>query len=75
MNDDTLSTLPVALIRLPDVERMTCRKKSSIYFYMKQGFFPKSVKLGSAPNSAVAWRLPEVSAWVESRVHYDAPLD
>ncbi len=72
MNDDTLSTIPVALIRLPAVERMTCRKKSSIYFYMKQGLFPKSVKLGSAPNSAVAWRLSEVVAWIESRVHYDA---
>ena len=68
MSEETPLTVPVTLIRLPAVIRLTGRSRTSIYDDMKLGTFPKAVKIGV---SAVAWRLSEVMAWIESRVHYD----
>jgi hypothetical protein len=33
----------------------------------KQGAFPKSVKLGPAQNSRIAWRTQDILDWIDSR--------
>ena len=52
------------LFRLSQVQKISGLKKSAIYLKIKEGTFPKPVRLGS---KAVAWRSDELSAWVESR--------
>ena len=56
------------LIRMPEVERLTGLRKSSIYTYIGSPAhaFPRPVQLG---RRAVAWRESEVIAWIESRTH------
>ena len=63
------------LIRLPEVLSRTGYGRTSIYRKMKDGSFPKSVKLGNPledPNAfdcrAVAWIEDEVDEWVDSRI-------
>lgn len=55
---------PEPLLRLPEVERITGLKKSSIYAGMKAGTFPKCVHIGPR---AVAWPQSRIEAW-QSRV-------
>ena len=40
------------LLRLKKVEEKTGLKRSQIYLYMKEGTFPRSIKIGPA---SVAW--------------------
>lgn len=49
------------IMRLPDVEAATGKKKSAIY---KDPTFPQPVKLGPR---ASGWLTSEVAAWIESR--------
>lgn len=53
-------------MRREEVERVTGLRRSSIYYLMSHGQFPKPVKLGRA--HAVAWLQSEVKSWQESRV-------
>ena len=53
------------LLRLGDVEVAVGLRKSSIYTLMRQGRFPKCVRLTSR---AVAWRESDVAAWIEGRI-------
>ena len=62
-------------IRLPEVKRRTGYGRTSIYRKMKDGSFPKSIKLGGPPIApsefdcrAVAWIEDEVDQWIESRI-------
>ena len=52
------------LLRLPEVMRRTGYKKASIYNMVRNGEFPKSVKIGPR---AVAWDSNEVEAWIEAK--------
>ncbi|CQD39683.1 helix-turn-helix transcriptional regulator [Yersinia mollaretii] len=56
----------INLMRLPGVMQKTGLKKSWIYFLMKQGEFPQSVKIGSR---SVAWVESEVNNWILERVN------
>jgi prophage regulatory protein len=56
---------PHFLIRLPDVIRTTGLSRSTIYFRMNKGTFPKSVNLD---GRAVAWLENEVQDWVQTRI-------
>ncbi|MDR5018292.1 MULTISPECIES: helix-turn-helix transcriptional regulator [Yersinia] len=56
----------ITLIRLSGVMQKTGFKKSWIYFLMKQGEFPQSVKLGSR---SVAWVEKEVNNWILERIN------
>jgi prophage regulatory protein len=47
-----------ALLRLPEVMRLTGYSRSSVYALIKQSKFPANVKL--AGGGAVAWRSNEV---------------
>jgi len=53
------------LIRLKDVKHVTGLGRSTIYKYIEEGVFPKSVSLG---GRAVAWVESEVMGWVMARI-------
>ncbi len=57
------------LWRLPTVKAKTTLSEPSIYRLMKQGIFPKPIKIG---NRAVAWIASEVEAFIGSRARSDA---
>ena len=54
-----------ALLRLPEVMRLTGYGRSSVYALIKQAKFPASVRL--AGGGAVAWRSAEIRAWIEAQ--------
>lgn len=54
-----------ALLRLPEVVRLTGYSRSSVYSLIKQSKFPPSVKL--AGGGAVAWRSQDVHQWIEAQ--------
>lgn len=51
------------LLRLPEVEKLTRMKKSTIYAQMRLGTFPKPVAISSR---GVAWRVEELKEWIKS---------
>jgi len=51
--------------RRPEVEAKTGLSRSTIYEKMKNGTFPKPVKLGPR---AVGWLETEVDAWIKERI-------
>lgn len=62
------NTSPYVISR-PEVERLTSLHKSSIYRLMKEGKFPKPLRLSTM---RVAWRLKDIEAWIESLETDDA---
>lgn len=54
-----------ALIRRKEVERLTALSRSRIYDLMKQGAFPKPVRLGAM---SVAWEENLVRNWIADRI-------
>lgn len=56
--------MPAKLLRLPDVKDLTGMSTSTIYAKMSRGEFPKPIKLGAR---AVAWRVADISEWIETR--------
>jgi prophage regulatory protein len=52
------------VLRLPEVMQATGLSRSTIYDRMKDGGFPRPVRLG--PNS-VGWREGDVADWLASR--------
>ena len=55
----------MALIRLSEVKEYTGLGRSSIYKYMNDGLFPKSVSLG---DRAIAWVDSEIIEWVQDKI-------
>ena len=53
------------LIRLKEVKHATGLGRSTIYKYIEDGNFPKSVSLG---ERAVAWVESEVLCWVKAKI-------
>ncbi len=53
-----------AILRRPEVERITGLSRSTLYAMMADGSFPKPVKLG---KRAVGWREVDIAVWLESR--------
>ena len=56
---------PDRLLRLPEVQRLTGLGRSAIYQQMKDGYFPRSVKVG--PRAAT-WSEAAVQAWIRQRL-------
>lgn len=52
------------ILRRPEVEARTGISRSTIYQWMKDGQFPRPIKLGAR---LVAWRESDVTAWLEAR--------
>ena len=57
--------ISVALLRLPEVCRLTGRRRSSIYRDIALGTFPAPVKLG---ERASAWVSCEIDQWIAERI-------
>ena len=57
----TLDTTPDAILRRPEVERMTGLKRTAIYERMAEGKFPQSVQLGVRH---VGWLESEIQEWI-----------
>jgi prophage regulatory protein len=53
------------ILRLPEVEAATGKKRSAIYDGIADGTFPKPVPLG---ERAVGWIENEILAWQEARI-------
>jgi len=51
------------VLRRPDVEALTGLSRSTIYKFMKDGTFPKAVKIGPR---AVGWRRADIDDWLSS---------
>jgi prophage regulatory protein len=56
---------PRKFLRLRTVAELTGHKRSSIYAAIKQGNFPKQIKLGP---KAVAWDADEIAAWQNAKI-------
>lgn len=54
---------PVKLIRLPEVKSLTGMARSTIYERMKEGSFPRPLKLSIRH---VAWRERDILDWIEA---------
>lgn len=64
MKEDNLSNLEIdRLLRLPAVLQITGMGRNTVYTRIKEGTFPKQVKIG--PKS-VAWRQSEINQWMAS---------
>jgi len=53
------------ILRLPDVLRRTGYKRTHIYHLMREGKFPKNVRIGAR---AVGWDSREIDQWVEAQL-------
>ena len=53
------------LIRLTKVMQRTGKSRSAIYEDVKDGTFPRQIKIGSR---AVAWNSDEVDAWINDHI-------
>ncbi|WP_246855924.1 helix-turn-helix transcriptional regulator [Vibrio crassostreae] len=58
-------TMNIRLIRLKEVMHVTGLARATIYKYMNEGTFPKSVSLG---GRATAWEISEIEEWVLERI-------
>ena len=64
---DTVNAVSTSrLLRLREVKALVALNHSEIYKRMKEGRFPKAIRLG--PN-ATRWLEHEVREWIESFVH------
>lgn len=56
--------------RLPKVRSRTGLSRSTIYLWISQGLFPKSINLG--PRT-VGWLESDIDAWLDSRINASRP--
>lgn len=56
-----MSNEPSPLMTLPEVVALTTLSKPTIYTYIRDGRFPRQVRIG--PNRVV-WRRAEVLSWL-----------
>jgi len=52
------------LYRLPEVERISGLRRSTIYRNISEGTFPRPVQLGA---QSVAWKKSNLDQWIASR--------
>lgn len=62
----TIKRAPDRLLRLPEVERLTGLRRSTIYEQMRRGIFPRSVKAG---QRSAAWPESAVQSWIAERMN------
>jgi len=53
------------ILRLPEIKRSTGLSRSTIYFRISQGAFPKPVSLG---GRAVGWLEAEIQEWLQQQI-------
>ncbi|AOR65663.1 MULTISPECIES: AlpA family transcriptional regulator [Pectobacterium] len=66
MNAENTTPLPEhRILRRPEVEAKTGFKRAHIYNLMKEGRFPKPIRLGVR---AVGWDSVEIDRWITDRL-------
>ena len=55
------------LLTRPEVLKLVTLHTSTLYSLMREGKFPKPVKLGEGKNAGVRWYEDEVKEWIASR--------
>lgn len=55
--------------KLPEVIKRTGRSRSSIYLGIKEGTFPKPIKLGAR---SIGWPSTVIDEWIEERIRESA---
>lgn len=53
------------ILRLPETKETSGLSRSSIYAGMKDGTFPKSIKLGTR---MVGWYQKDIEEWIEAKL-------
>ena len=68
MSESTVATTATErrILRRPEVESKTGFKRAHIYNLIKQGRFPKPMRLGVR---AVGWDSLEIEAWIAERLN------
>ncbi|MGX9352816.1 helix-turn-helix transcriptional regulator [Shimia sp. W99] len=61
---DTYSASNTKVLRLPQVIEMTGVARSTIYLWIKQGNFPRPLKLSTR---RVGWLASDIEEWIHSR--------
>ena len=60
-----LQTNNIQFYRLSQLKQQLSVSRSSIWAWVKNGSFPKPIKLG---KNCTAWNADDVHAWVQSRI-------
>jgi prophage regulatory protein len=60
------------IMRLPEVKTITGLSRSTIYFRIAEGTFPKQVSLG---GRAVGWLENEIQEWLERQIQTSRQSD
>jgi prophage regulatory protein len=63
--DKSVLAMMYKILRLPDVKTSTGLSRSTIYFRISQGVFPKPVSLG---GRAVGWLESEIQDWLQRQI-------
>ena len=61
-----VAQLQQALLRRKKVQELTGLSRSGLYVAIKNGVFPRPVKIGLR---AVAWNSVEIYKWIESKIN------
>lgn len=64
-DSNSMPKQPLRLIRLREVKRRTGMSTSTIYRWMKSGFFPHSIKIG---GHIAVWREQDIDHWLADRI-------
>jgi prophage regulatory protein len=60
------------IMRLPEVKTMTGLSRSTIYFRIAEGTFPKQISLG---GRAVGWLENEIQEWLQRQIQTSRQSD
>lgn len=60
-----VTQLHQALMRRKTVQELTGLSRSGLYVAIKNGAFPKPIKIGLR---AVAWKATDIYTWIESKI-------
>jgi len=66
MSNDNKKTQRI--LRLRGVQNLTGLSRSSIYNFMREGTFPRSIPLG---RRAIGWREQDILNWIECRARHN----
>ncbi|GAC1607373.1 MAG: hypothetical protein NVS3B3_10110 [Aquirhabdus sp.] len=57
----------IRILRLREVCQKIGVGRSTIYFWIANGSFPKPLKLSPTSNGAVGWLASDIDQWLETR--------